>query len=68
MERQKDFIVAAGGGIIFVFGWLLLDLLFSTDFALMSSLVPALTAGVAWFIGTLIFRHIQRESGPDPPS
>jgi hypothetical protein len=65
MINQKDLVVAIGGGLIFIVGWIVLELLFASEPSVGFAVVGGIGAGLAWFVGTLIFRKLKRESGSE---
>jgi hypothetical protein len=62
--NQKDLIVLTVGGVTFAVIWVALEFLFSSDPSPIVGIVGGIGVGLAWFIGMLIFRRINQESGP----
>lgn len=63
MNNQKDLIVAIVGGVTFAIIWIALEFLFSSDPSPLVGIIGGIGVGLAWFLGTLVFRRLNRESG-----
>lgn len=62
MSNRKDLTIAIVGGVMFVVVWVVLEFLIASDPSPVFAILGGIAGGLAWFVGTLIFRKWRRES------
>jgi len=62
LTNRKDLTIAIVSAVAFAIVWILLEFLFARDPSPVGGVLGGMAVGVAYFVGSLIFRKLVRDS------